>query len=151
MTSSVVAARSGGERQANTPEPAHTRLANKGIKAIPGRKFISERLPFLSCRCAVIVDADNIRVGGHWAQPRAVRVGIRLRWRPGFRCQGFFDEFRLTPCRGDARRADVLDRARFLAARAAAASTSAAISAQPQYLRAGRTARRRAQVLRQRI
>src|SRR6202048_1581250 len=129
---------------ANSARPIQPALiASKAIKAIPGRTRISGRLPFLSCRCAVIVDADNIRVGGHWAQPRAVLVGIRLRWRPGFRCQGFFADFRLTLCRGDARRADVLDRARFLAARTAAAS--AATPAQPLYLRAGRTARRRPQ------
>jgi hypothetical protein len=42
---------------------AGRRLASKIIKAIPGRKPILDRLPFLSCRCAVIVGTDNIRVG----------------------------------------------------------------------------------------
>src|SRR6266403_5420740 len=108
------------------------RLASKRKKAITGRNSIPERLPFLSCRCAVIVGADNIRVGGHWTQPRAVLVGIRLRRRPEFRYQGFFHVFRITPCRGDACRAAVLDSARFLAASAAAAPASAAAAAQPQ-------------------
>src|ERR1700686_454025 len=43
---------------------AQTRRAGEAIKAIPGRKPVRGRRPFLSCRCAVIVDADNIRVGG---------------------------------------------------------------------------------------
>jgi len=52
--------------------------------------------------------------------------------------------FASTPCRGNVRRADVLDRARFLAARSAAATHTL-------YLRAGRTRLRRAQVFRQRV
>ena len=67
-------------------------------------------------------------------------VGVRLRRRPEFRYQGFFHDFRFTPCRGDARRADVLDRAGFRAAaghrrsirssRAAAAIPAAAARSQ---------------------
>ena len=53
-----------------------------------GEMPFRNRVPFLSCRCAVIVGADNIRVGGHWTQPKAVLVGIRLRRRPGFRYLG---------------------------------------------------------------
>src|SRR6202022_1040861 len=45
---------------AASPEmPRAARLARKTIKAIPGRAAVSERGPFLSCRCAVIVDADK--------------------------------------------------------------------------------------------
>src|SRR6266571_6851153 len=87
-TRSVVAARA-----ANCGKACEPRLASKRIKAIPGRNSIPDRLPFLSCRCAVIVGTDNIRVGGHWTQPRAVLVGIRLRRRPGFRYQGSFMYF----------------------------------------------------------
>src|SRR5580700_11074410 len=120
---------------ANRKHGTATRLASTTIKAIPGRKAIRDRLPFLSCRSAVIVDNDNIRVGGHRTQPRAVQVGIRLRRRPRFRYQGFFHDFSLTPCSGDARRADVLDCARFLATRPAGAIASAATPAQRRYLR----------------
>src|SRR3981081_271102 len=119
------------------------RPASKAITAIPRRKQIPDRLPFLSCRCAVIVGTDNIRVGGHWTQLKAVPIGIRLRRRPGFRYPGVLYDFRITPRRGDARRADVLGRARFLAA-SAAAGASAATPARPYDLRPGRTARRRA-------
>src|ERR1700686_2800072 len=104
------------ERQSCSARPTPATPASSATQAIPRRGPIPDRLPFLSCRCAVIVGTDNIRVGGHWPQPRAVPVGTKLRQRPGFRYQGFFHDFRLTPCRGDARRADVLDRARLLAA-----------------------------------
>jgi hypothetical protein len=81
MTRSVVAASAadpgnlGAPRLANTrltnTRLADKRLANKGpankrpahepIKAIPGQNpVLINRLPFLSCRCAVIVGADNI-------------------------------------------------------------------------------------------
>src|SRR6187402_3482723 len=84
------AARLSGTRLSGT---RLARPASKPIKAIPRRKPIPGRLAFLSCRCAVIVGADNIRVGGHWTQPRAVLVGIRLRRQPGFDTQGSFMYF----------------------------------------------------------
>src|SRR5258708_13594643 len=82
-------------RLANTRLAANKRLANKGpankrpahepIKAIPGQNpVLINRLPFLSCRCAVIVGADNILSRGTPAQPRALLVGVRLRPGPGF-------------------------------------------------------------------
>src|SRR5450432_3930168 len=98
MIRSVVAASTANGEKTSAPKPpntrpankeaAHKRLARAAKKAIPGRKSISYRLPFLSCRCAVIVGADNSRVGGHWTQPRAVLVGIRLRPWPGFQYPG---------------------------------------------------------------
>ena len=130
---------------------ARPKAGQQADQGYSGAKTVPDRLPFLSCRCAVIVGTDNIRVGGHWTQPRAVHVGIRLRRRPGFDTQGFFHDFRITPCRGDARRADVLDRARFRAASAAAAIAAAAAPADPEHLWAGRTGQRRTPVLRQRL
>ncbi|BCA01743.1 hypothetical protein BDS110ZK25_76910 [Bradyrhizobium diazoefficiens] len=53
---SVVAAWAGNHAQA-IQMPA-SRQTRRPIKAIPGRKGLS------SCRCAVIVAADNIRVEG---------------------------------------------------------------------------------------
>src|ERR1700733_7328137 len=154
-TRSVVEAWAANSAGPSAPRPIQLRLilpgpiqptliASKPIKAIPGRTRISGRLPFLSCRCAVIVDADNIRVGGHWAQPKPMLVSVRLRLRSGFQYPGVFHDFRLSPCSGNARRDDVLFRARFRAAADArpTAATAAAASgtpAQPQYLRAGRT------------
>src|SRR5258705_13926914 len=65
--------------------PANKRPAHEPIKAIPGQNpVLINRLPFLSCRCAVIVGADNILSRGTPAQPRAVLVGVRLRPWPGF-------------------------------------------------------------------
>jgi hypothetical protein len=71
MTRSVVAASAaelgnpGAPRLANkkpaNKEPANKGLAHEPIKAIPGQSpILINRLPFLSCRCAVIVGADNI-------------------------------------------------------------------------------------------
>src|SRR6266567_422910 len=52
--------RLGNKRLANK-EPAKKGLAHEPIKAIPGQSpILINRLPFLSCRCAVIVGADNI-------------------------------------------------------------------------------------------
>ena len=56
-------------------------------------------------------------------------VGVRLRRRPEFRCQGFFHDVCFTPCRGDCRRADVLDRAGFRAAAAAGTLSTGAAAA----------------------
>src|SRR5882672_636221 len=105
MTRSVVAASATDPGNPGAPRPTNTRLANtrlaakrlanKGhankrpahepIKAIPGQNpVLINRLPFLSCRCAVIVGADNILSRGTPAQPRAVLVGVRLRPWPGF-------------------------------------------------------------------
>src|SRR5487761_2000211 len=150
-TRSVVPARAATPPPANSPRLADKRLASTAIKAIPGRERIPDHLPFLSCRCAVIVDTDNIRVGGHWAQPKSVLVSVRLRPRPGFQCPGVFHDFRLTPCSGDACRDDVLVRPRLVAAVASGGIAPAAAPAQPQYLRPGRTDQRRAPVFRQRI
>src|ERR1700733_65789 len=111
------------------PSPIQNTAASRMIKAIPGRKRISNRLPFLSCRCAVIVGADNIRVGGHWAQPKATLVSVRLRLWPGFQYPGGFHDFRLSPCSGNARRDDVLVRARFRTTAGAAAADAAATDA----------------------
>jgi hypothetical protein len=74
----VVEAKAAGKsaahgRLACAARPAPARLAHSPIKAIPGRKaLLGEELPFLSCRGAVIVGADNVRVGGQWTQPKAV-------------------------------------------------------------------------------
>src|SRR3974390_114853 len=127
---------------------AQIRLTSDAIKAIPGRKPVRGVRPFLSCRCAVIVDADNIRVvGGHRAQPKTMAIGVRLRPGPGFDTQGYFYDFRITPCRGGARRADGLGCARLRSAAAAApasvrsggssaaAIATAATAAEPQHLR----------------
>src|SRR6267142_6240959 len=90
MTRSVVAASAADLGTPGAPRLASRRLANKRhkhepIKAIPGRNpILINRAPFLSCRCAVIVGADNILSRGTPAQPRAVLVGIRLRPWPGF-------------------------------------------------------------------
>src|ERR1043166_9017728 len=94
-TRSVVAARAAKSGQA-----CAARLTARAIKAIRGRNPVPQRSPFLSCRCAVIVGTDNIRVGGHRTQPKAVPVGVRLRRRPEFATQGFFYDFRITPRRG---------------------------------------------------
>src|SRR6202023_4309835 len=133
---SVVAARTGCGRHSNTARLTHPRAASREIKAIPRRKPASGRMSFLSCRGAVIVDADNIRVGGHWTQPKAVLVGIRLRKQPGFRYAGVLYDFRITPCRGEPRRVDVLGHAGFRPA-SAAAIAAAATPGGPQQLRAG--------------
>ena len=82
-----------GRRQAAAPQAPRTGLPDAADQGYSGAKAGSDRLPFLSCRCAVIVDADNIRVGGHWAQPTAVPVSIRLRRRPGFDTRGTFMTF----------------------------------------------------------
>src|SRR5216684_8988568 len=90
MTRSVVAASAAELGNPGAPRLTSTRLAKKRlvhepIKAIPGRnRILINRLPFLSCRCAVIVGADNILSRGTPAQPRAVLVGVRLRPWPGF-------------------------------------------------------------------
>src|SRR5712664_3200346 len=90
MIRSVVAASVAELGNPGAPKLANTRLTNKGLahepkKAIPGRNpILINRLPFLSCRCAVIVGADNILSRGTPAQPRAVLVGVRLRPWPGF-------------------------------------------------------------------
>src|SRR6267378_2195784 len=94
MTRSVVAASATDPGNPRAPRPtrlANTRLAankrpaHEPIKAIPGQNpVLINRLPFLSCRCAVIVGADNILSRGTAAQPRAVLVGVRLRPWPGF-------------------------------------------------------------------
>src|SRR5450755_1888424 len=140
MTRSVVAAWAANGEKASAPRIASTGLANTGLantrpankrlarvpkKAIPRRNSIPYRLPFLSCRCAVIVGGDKHPSRGHWTQPRAVLVGIRLRPWPDFNTQGFFHDFRLTPCSGDARRHDVVGRTCFRANAAAAAAPAA--------------------------
>src|SRR3954447_14937669 len=56
-------------------------------------------------------------------------VGVRLRRRPEFRCQGFFHDVCFTPCRGDVCRADVLERTGFRTAGAAGAVATAAAAA----------------------
>src|ERR1700726_896089 len=123
-TRSVVEAWAANSARPSTPGPIQpgpiqpTLIASMAIKAIPGRRWILDRLPFLSCRCAVIdcvetsdfggpmagklinqyrhcrcaviVDADNIRVGGHWVQSITRLVSVRLRLRPGFRYPGDF-------------------------------------------------------------
>ncbi|HTE98711.1 MAG TPA: hypothetical protein VK621_08760, partial [Bradyrhizobium sp.] len=50
-----------GNKKLANKEPANKGLAHEPIKAIPGQNpILINRLPFLSCRCAVIVGADNI-------------------------------------------------------------------------------------------
>src|ERR1700688_559511 len=98
MIRSVVAAWAASGEKASAPRIASTGLANTGPankrlarvpkKAIPGRNSITYRLPFLSCRCAVIVGADKHPSRGTLTQPRAVLVGVRLRPWPGFQYPG---------------------------------------------------------------
>ena len=58
-------------------------------------------------------------------------VGVRLRRRPEFRYQGFFYDFRITPCRGRACRADGLDRAGLRPAAGSRRRSARHSSAQP--------------------
>src|ERR1700688_1507032 len=80
-TRSVVAARAAEPEKPAAARLTRARPANSAIKAIPGRKPFRGRDPFLSCRCAVIVDADKIRVGDTGWKPRGVPAGITLRPR----------------------------------------------------------------------
>src|SRR5438270_8234605 len=141
---SVVAARAGTPAQA-IQMPA-SRQTRGPIKAIPGRKGLS------SCRCAVIVAADNISSRGD------IRCNLeRACWRQvkgsdRVRYQGFFYDFRITSRCGRACRADRLDRAG-LRPDGGPAARSAAAAAEPdaEHLWAGRTGERRPPLLRQRL
>src|SRR5215212_1348670 len=89
-TRSVVTARA-----ASTRNGCAKTAASKAIQTIPGRNVDGKRGPFLSCRCAVIVDADNNRVGGRWMQPKAVPVGNWLKVTFRFRYLGVLSWFSL--------------------------------------------------------
>src|SRR6185437_8957634 len=87
-TRSVVEARAADGRPPCAERPIASKPAHSPIKAIPGRKaVVVEEPPFPSCRGAVIVGADNVRVGGQWTHPKAVYVGGRLRSRTRFQDQ----------------------------------------------------------------
>src|SRR5882757_1002921 len=64
-TLSVVAAWAATPAKPANPGTPGPRAAHTEIKAIPRPGTADRSLPFLSCRCAVIVDADKFESRGH--------------------------------------------------------------------------------------
>src|SRR4051794_33849817 len=119
---SVVAAEAGAI-------PAAARAESSAIKARPARPR------FLSCRGAVIVEPDNLRVEGIWTLSGAGHFPVKAAARI-FQVQGWIHEFRITPCRGIVRSSAVLGGPGLSATGAAAA---AARATQPRDVRGRRT------------